>query len=234
MVDPAESRPSWLHWVGAVLRIACLPLVIIWPAGDWGWAQGWALCAIWMGYAVLMGTWLWNNDRDLLAERLKGSPVQEGQKGWDKVLMVLMLVAGLALVVLPSLDHRWGWSSELPPRLQLGALLINIPAFLLVGWVMRTNTFLSRVVKLDEERDHRVITTGPYAIVRHPMYLAVLTCVFAMPLALGSWWGLLPAAVMNGLLVARAVLEDRMLHEELLGYREYAQVTRYRLLPGIF
>ncbi len=230
---PKGAPPPVRFWIGGVLRLACVPVLFLWPSGDWTWPQGWALSAIYVAYGVTMAVWLARNDPDLLTERLKGSPVQEGQAAWDKVLMVAMLVVGLAVFALPVLDHRSAWS-EVPPGLQWIALALNVPAFVLVGWVMRTNTFLSRVVKVDEERGHSVITTGPYALVRHPMYLGVLVAVLSMPLALGSWWGLIPAGLMCLLLVIRTLLEDRMLHSELAGYADYAKQTRFHLLPGLF
>lgn len=100
--------------------------------------------------------------------------------------------------------------------------------------LLKENTFLSRVVKIDEERGHRVITSGPYAIVRHPMYSAVAVILFAFPIALGSWLAVAPAAAMVILLIVRTVLEDRTLHEELSGYSEYAKATPHRLVPWIW
>lgn len=129
---------------------------------------------------------------------------------------------------------RFGWSEPFPVWLEIAAMVVHLPCFLLILFVMRENTYLSRVVKIDEKRGHEVITTGPYAIVRHPMYTAVITMVLAMPIALGSRWGLIPAATMVVLLLARTALEDRTLHQELTGYQDYAEKTRYRLIPGIW
>ena len=99
---------------------------------------------------------------------------------------------------------------------------------------MMTNTYLSQVVKIDHDRGHRVITSGPYAIVRHPMYTAVILLFVAFPLALGSRLGLIPAFFLIFLLIVRTILEDRTLHIELRGYSEYAKNTRYKILPGIW
>jgi protein-S-isoprenylcysteine O-methyltransferase Ste14 len=100
--------------------------------------------------------------------------------------------------------------------------------------VMRENSFLSRVVEIQKDRGHKVITTGPYAVVRHPMYVAVIVSYLATPFALGSLWTLVPAAAMALVLLIRTVFEDRTLHEELDGYRDYAARVRYRLCPGIW
>jgi len=229
-----DRRPSNAKlWIGGLVRVAFVPVVLLWPAGDWTWPHGWAMTGVLVGYAVVMTVWLTRNDPDLLMERLQASPVQEGQKGWDRVLMVAMLVVGLALYVVPPLDHRGGWS-EVPTwasAVGLGACAVGFGG---IFFVMRANTFLSRVVKIQEGRGHTVITDGPYRFVRHPMYAWVLLILIAFPIALDSWWGLIPAVGMAALIVIRTVLEDRTLHAELEGYPEYAQRTKHRLVPGIF
>lgn len=234
MVKQAVSPLHVLQVASAALRVALLPVVLLLPAGTWRWPEAWLLSAVYGGWALGVVSFLSRHDPELLRERSKASPVQAGQPLWDRVLMVAMLVAGIALIVVPGLDVvRYGWS-RLPWPLQLLGFLLHAPSLGGVVWVMRENTFLSRVVKVDEGRGHHVITTGPYAIVRHPMYAAVLLAIVAMPLALGSAWGLLPALAMGALIVARTALEDRQLHRELPGYAEYATRTRYRLIPGVW
>ena len=102
------------------------------------------------------------------------------------------------------------------------------------GWVMRENSYLAQVVKIDTQRDHQVVTTGPYALVRHPMYTVVIILLFAVPVALGSRYALLLSVFLTVLLIVRTYLEDRTLHAELEGYPEYSNITRYRLAPGIW
>ena len=216
-------------------RLAMFPVVFLLPAGTWRWWQAWVLVGIYLSYGAVMGLYLKRHDPALLAERLAASPVQANQAGWDKVLSVLMMVAGFGILLVPGFDVvRFRWSEQLPLWVELTAMAMHLPCFALIGWVMHTNTFLSRVVKIDKARGHHVITTGPYAIVRHPMYVAVIVMIFAMPLALGSRYGLIPAAVMAALIIVRTVLEDRELHAGLPGYPTYAQTTRYRLIPGIW
>lgn len=222
-------------WISAAVRFAMFPVVFLLPAGTWHWWEAWAVIGLYLAYGAVIGTYLWRNDPALLRERMRTSPAQRGQKGWDKVLMILMIVPGMGIFVVPGLDvMRFGWTEPLPLWVEIVALAVHVPCFAFIGWVMRENTYLSRVVKIDVERGHEVITTGPYAIVRHPMYTAVLVMVFAMPLALGSRWGLIPAAVVAALLVVRTALEDRTLHAELPGYVEYAERTRSRLVPGVW
>lgn len=222
-------------WLSLVVRMLAFSVALLWPAGTWGWWEAWLLIGLWLAFAVSMTVFLLRHDPALLAERMKASPVQQGQKGWDKALMLLMLVVGIAIYIVPGFDVvRFQWSEALPVWVEILAMVVHLPGFLFLGWVMHVNTYLSRVVKIDDERGHHVITTGPYAIVRHPMYLAVIVMVFAVPVALGSRYGLIPAALMTALLIVRTHLEDRTLHTELPGYPEYANKTRWRLIPGVW
>jgi protein-S-isoprenylcysteine O-methyltransferase Ste14 len=109
-----------------------------------------------------------------------------------------------------------------------------ILSFMLVFWVMRENTFLSRIVEIQKEKGHRVITTGPYQYVRHPMYFGVIVLFFSIPVALGSLLGLIPSGALTLLILIRTVLEDKTLREELEGYNSYTEKVRYKIIPGIW
>ena len=113
-------------------------------------------------------------------------------------------------------------------------MAIHLPCFLFLWWVMRENTYLSQVVKIDNERQHRVITTGPYSFIRHPMYTVMIVLLISVPIALGSRIAIIPTLFLTVLLIIRTYLEDRTLQEELAGYPEYAEKTRFRLFPGIW
>lgn len=233
-----QKQPTKINariWIRLPLRMAGFAVAILWPAGTWLWWEAWALIGAWLTFVITMAVLLRRHDPALLAERMKSGPVQEGQKTWDKVLLSLMFLAGFGNYIIPGLDvMRFGWSEPFPVWIKALALAAHVPCFLFIGWVMYENTFLSPVVKIDDERGHQVITTGPYALVRHPMYSAIIILLFALPVALGSRFGLIPAALMAALLIVRTYLEDRTLHEELSGYPEYAKTTRYRLIPGIW
>jgi protein-S-isoprenylcysteine O-methyltransferase Ste14 len=223
-----------MTWISSATRVAMLPVVILVPAGTWRWWEAWALFGIYLLYSVVAVAYLTRHDPELLSERLKGN-LNEGQKRWDKIVMILMITAGLGILIVPGFDvMRLAWTQRLPMWVEIVGLAIHLPCFIMIGAVLRENTFLSQVVKIDEQRGHHVIATGPYALVRHPMYVAAIFMIFGMPLALGSRWGLVPAAVMVVLLIIRTALEDRTLHAELPGYPEYAKTTRYRLIPGIW
>lgn len=149
--------------------------------------------------------------------------------------MSVFFIAIIGLYLIPGFDvMRYEWSEPLPEWIRILAMLIHLPCFLLLGWVMRENTFLSQVVKIDKKRGHKVVTTGPYALVRHPMYTVVIVLLFAVPLALGSRFALILSVFLTLLLIIRTYFEDRTLHVELEGYLEYAKQTRYRLIPGIW
>ena len=149
--------------------------------------------------------------------------------------MLLMFFTSFGIYIIPGFDVvRFGWSQPLPIWIKVIAMVLHLPGFLFLSWVMMTNTYLSPVVKIDSNRNHRVITDGPYAIVRHPMYTVVIVLIFAVPVALGSRFALIPALLMALIFIVRTQLEDRTLHRELTGYPEYANKTRYRLVPGIW
>ena len=222
-------------WLSLTVRMMAFAVALLWPAGHWRWWEAWVLIGLWVGFAVTTVVFLSRHDPALLAERMKSRFIQKEQMAWDKILMLLMLIPGLAIYIIPGFDiYRFGWSEPLPVWIEIIAMVIHLPGFVFIGWVMRENTFLSPVVKIDDERGHQVITTGPYARVRHPMYSAVIVLALAVPVALGSRFGLIPAALTAALLIARTVLEDRALHRELPGYPEYTKQTPFRLVPGIW
>ena len=218
-----------------VIRMSFFAVALMWPAGTWRWWEAWVLVGLWSFFAVASTIFLSHHDPALLAERFKVAPIQKGQKDWDKILMSLFYVAGLGIYIVPGFDVvRYEWSNPLPVWMEITAMVVHLPCFLFIGWVMQENTFLSPVVKIDERREHQVITTGPYELVRHPMYSAVIVLLFAVPVGLGSRFGLIPAAFLAVLLIVRTHLEDRTLHAELPGYPEYAKQTPSRLIPGIW
>ena len=224
-----------LLWVRFIVRMSLFALALLWPAGTWNWWEAWVMVGLWTIFGFVLTPYLLKRDPALLAERLKLVPIQKDQKAWDKVIMALFIISGLALYITPGLDVvRYGWSEPLPLWMKAVAIVIHIPCFFLLAWVMRENTYLAQVVKIDVERDHQVITTGPYAYVRHPMYTVVIILLFAVPVALGSRYALLLAVFLTLLLIVRTYLEDRTLHQELDGYAEYAKYTPYRLIPGFW
>jgi protein-S-isoprenylcysteine O-methyltransferase Ste14 len=230
------NKPNAIKvWVSFVIRMTLFTVMLMWPAGTLYWWEAWVTVGLWVIYGVVITYYLLRHDPALLIERLKLVPLHKEQKAWDKVIMLLFFVAGLGLYIVPGFDVvRYEWSESLPLWMKILAMLIHLPCFVLLGWVMRENTYLAQVVKIDKARGHHVITTGPYALVRHPMYTIVIILLFAVPVALGSRFALFLAVFLTVLLIIRTYLEDRTLHAELQGYPEYAKQTRYKLIPGLW
>lgn len=235
MTEQKQQQSNIKLWLSLIVRMALFALALLWPAGTVQWWEAWAIIALWTAFGVVMTIFLSRHDPELLAERMKLLPIQKDQKVWDKLMMALFTIAGIALYIVPGFDVvRYQWSESLPLWMEISAMIIHLPCFWFLWWVMRENTYLSQVVKIDSERGHKVITSGPYAIVRHPMYLVVVVFLFAVPVALGSRHSLILSIILTILMIARTYFEDRTLHEELLGYPEYAQKTSYRLIPGVW
>lgn len=210
-----------------------LALLLFVPAGTLAWPQGWIFMILFVGSSEVMGLWLLKTDPDLLAARMQ-SPMSGEQKLSDRAIVAAVLVVMIVWVVFMPLDaQRLGWSRTPVWAQVLGALLILV-AFL--GWatVLKANSFASTQIRVQKERGQKVISTGPYAIVRHPMYAYVLPLMIGAPLLLGSLWGLGGLVVVFPLLAARILGEEAMLFEGLPGYREYAEKVRYRLFPGLW
>ncbi len=215
-----------------VLLIVMAGLLFL-PAGTWRWPQAWAFLLEFGVLGLAVGLWLARYDPALLRERT-GSLVQAGQRRWDKFGMVGIAVFWCAWIVLMALDaRRLQWSS-VPPALQwLGAVAIAFSTYVTYR-VFRENSFAAPVVKIQRERGQTVIRTGPYGIVRHPMYAGGLFMFLGIPLLLGSWWGLALAPILIIAVAARSVLEERALEAELDGYSDYKRAVRYRLIPFVW
>ena len=211
--------------------ILLLALALLVPAGTWRWPAAWAYVGLYLAFAVPVGIWLQRTNPALLADRVDWS--KRAPKAWDRVLLGLLVPFFVAVYATAGLDFRFGWSGlPLPLR---GACFALVGSFyVLLFFVLRENAFLSRVVEVHPEAGHRVVTTGPYAVVRHPMYAGYILWVLATPLALGSLPALAPAGLIAVGVVVRTVLEDRALRAELPGYAEYMAHVRWRLLPGVF
>jgi protein-S-isoprenylcysteine O-methyltransferase Ste14 len=201
-------------------------------AGTLDWPGAWVYLLWSVAISFGGGYWLSRRDPGLLAERL-GPIVQRDQKAWDKVFMIVVFAVWLGWIALMGLDIRYGWS-RVPLAVQLAGLVLLCLGGYLVGLTFKANSFAAPVVKIQTERQHRVIDSGPYAYVRHPMYSGVLLITAGAPLLLGSWWGLLAGALFVFLIGLRAVLEERTLKAELKGYSDYAAKVRYQLVPYLW
>ena len=222
-------------WLRLAVRMTLFAIALMWPAGTWHWWEAWILVGLWTVFGLVTTHYLIRHDPALLAERLKIVPLHKDQKSWDKALMLLFFIAGIGLYLIPGFDVvRYQWSEPFPVWLRITAMLVHIPCFIFLGWVMRENTYLSQVVKIDKQRGHKVITTGPYALVRHPMYTVTIVLMYVVPVALGSKYALLIASFLTILLIVRTYFEDHTLYTELEGYPEYTKQTPYRLMPKVW
>ena len=222
-------------WLIFSVRMLLFAVAFLWPAGTLYWWEAWVVIILWTVFGIAITNYLLRHDPALLLERLKFVPLHKDQKAWDKAIILPFFILAISLYLLPGFELvRYQWTEPLPLWIRIGAMIIHVPCFWMLGRIMRENTFLSQVVKIDEKRDHKVISTGPYALVRHPMYIVVIVLLFATPAALGSKYTLLLAILLSLLLIVRTYFEDRTLHAELEGYSEYARRTPYRLIPGIW
>ncbi len=228
----AETTRGVIRWlVREVIGVLFVAATLFIPAGRLDWAMGWALVGIYALWVAANALILIPRSPELLAER---ATRQKGMKTWDTMILSIIGLATMAKYIIAGLDVRFGWTMQIPLALQVAALVIAALGYALGTWAMVANAFFSVVNRIQEDRGHTVATTGPYRYVRHPGYLGSLAFELATPIMLGSLWALIPGGLTALLTLVRTALEDRMLHEELPGYGEYAQQTRYRLLPGVW
>jgi protein-S-isoprenylcysteine O-methyltransferase Ste14 len=218
---------AWLAL--AVLTVVMAFLVFI-PAGTVHYWQAWVYLAMFAGVSALTTLDLIRTDQALLERRMRGGPTAEKQP-MQKVIMLSMSIGFIALLVVPALDHRFGWSAVPLRGVVAGDLLVAL-GFYLIFLVYRENTFTSATIEVAENQ--KVIATGPYARVRHPMYASAMLYLLGTPLALGSYWGLVPVVAMMPLLVWRLLAEERFLARNLAGYTDYQKRIRHRLVPFVW
>jgi len=234
MLNPS-AKPPVSVWLKRLLSILLLILImdafLFGAAGRLDWFGAWLLTGLYLAFLIVVVVWTSLKAPGLMEER---SHRAANVKSWDKVITNIYTVLLLALLVTAGLDAgRFRWSN-MPVALQiLGVLLLAFTGFV-IGRVMMVNYYLSRYARIQEDRGQQVVTQGPYRYVRHPMYAVLPLFMAGMALVLGSCWALVPAGLIGVLYIIRTALEDRMLQEELPGYREYAQKVCYRLFPGIW
>ena len=196
---------------------------------DWGWA--WVFLGLYL-LGIAVNALLLRHKPEMIAERARGG---QNRKDWDKMVGGLWaLVYFVLLLLVAGLDMRLGWTKSVSLTVHLAGAAAFVLGLALFSWAMVANAYFSTVVRIQEDRGHTVCTTGPYRFIRHPGYVGAILQSLATPLLLGSWWALLPGGLAAALMVVRTALEDKTLHEELPGYAEYTQQTRYRLLPGLW
>ena len=225
---PADLRSK--AWFALAVLMAVMGLLLFLPAGTVHYWQAWVYLSIFSGASVLTTLYLMREDPALLERRMSGGPTAE-KRPVQRFIMLCTSIGFIALLVVPAFDHRFRWSAVPLGGVLAGELLVAI-GFYLIYRVYRENTFTSATIEVTENQT--VISTGPYAIVRHPMYASASLYLLGTPLALGSWWGFVPIAAMLPFLIWRLFDEERFLARNLPGYAEYQKQVRHRLVPFVW
>jgi protein-S-isoprenylcysteine O-methyltransferase Ste14 len=225
---PMSRTTAILYAIGSPLFLVALVFV---PAGRIDWIPGWIFIAVLVAAFSLAALLMTRLNPVIFRAR---SRFQPGTKTWDLVLLAVLLPAMVAEIPVATLDAgRMRWS-EVPLWVVLLGYALLLGSIAVTTWAQAVNPYFEPGVRIQEERAQHVISSGPYKFVRHPGYSAAIVMFVAMPLALASWWALLPAALASALLVVRTGLEDSLLRAELSGYADYARRTRHRLVPGLW
>jgi len=219
--------------VQLILVLVVMPLLPMIVSGAWGWWEAWAYAILSFFGFIISRALASRRHADLLVERTRSMGMEDA-KPWDKVLAPSMALGSVVPLVIAGLDKLYGWTAPFELNIKIIALVIVILGYVFGSWALIENRFFSGVVRIQTDRGHQVVTTGPYRIVRHPGYAGALWTYLATPILLDSLWALIPTILLFGVLILRTSLEDRTLQEELPGYREFTQKTRYRLFPGIW
>jgi protein-S-isoprenylcysteine O-methyltransferase Ste14 len=221
---------GWKAVAGLVNLIVVLGVAIFLPAETIRFEEGWIFLGVFGAAVLAITVYLMKYDPALLARRVKAGPVAEERMG-QKVVQGVASIAFIAIFVVSGLDHRFRWSSVPLPVVALGDVLVAGGLFF-VFLVFRENTFTSATIEV-AERQH-VVSTGPYAVIRHPMYSGALVMLLGVPLALGSWFSFPAVVPLAVAIVWRLYDEERLLEKDLDGYVEYRKTVRYRIVPYVF
>jgi protein-S-isoprenylcysteine O-methyltransferase Ste14 len=213
------------------VSVVSMGAALFWSAGRIDWWPGWGLIALNCSWIVGTITVIFRRDPDLLDERL--TP-RKGSKRWDLAIISLHSLLQVATFVIAGLDQRYGWTPGLPVTAQVAALILCCMGYALAVWATASNPFFTYIVRIQADRDHTVVTGGPYHYIRHPSYAGAILALVLVPILLASWPAFVIGSIDAILFVLRASMEDRTLLAELPGYAAYARQVRYRLVPGIW
>jgi protein-S-isoprenylcysteine O-methyltransferase Ste14 len=229
---PAKSwgRDEWQAMISLAITLVVMGVVMFWPAGTFAWPNGWWFIASFRVAMAISIVVLWRLNPEIFAAR-KG--IAAGTKAWDYVFLVLVLGGFVAILPVAGFDYRFGWS-QLPGPVVVAGHGVMLIGFAGTAWAQAVNRHFEPSVRIQSDRGHTVISSGPYAYIRHPGYVFGSLMAIGVALALGSGRALFPALLVMMGLVARTVLEDAMLQAELAGYAEYARRVKARWLPGVW
>lgn len=219
--------------VQLLIVLVVVPLVPMIISGAWDWWEAWTYAILSVFGFIISRALASRRHPDILVERARSMDMEDA-KPWDKILAPSMALGSVLILVVAGMDKLFGWTTPFTLNLKLAALIAIFLGYIFGSWALIENRFFSGVVRIQTDRGHHVVTTGPYRIVRHPGYAGALWTYIAMPILLDSLWAFIPTVLLVGVLVLRTSLEDRTLQNELPGYKEFTQKTRYRLFPGIW
>jgi len=229
-----NSKTSPIKLFLTFIYILIFPLVLLGLSGNWFWIQGWIFSIWFLGLSYITIIYLYRYDPGLLEERYR-KPGSGEEKGWDKYFIYIMFPSFIIWFFIMPLDaQRFDWSTNFPLLLEIiGFLLLTCSGFLLFR-SYKDNSFVSPLVRIQSERGQKVVSTGVYGFVRHPMYLGGIMLFFGAPLLLGSIYGIIVGIFLSLIFVVRIIGEEKMLMKELDGYRDYKDKVKYRLIPYIW
>lgn len=223
----SNHKLTKLALIRIIMAILVFMLIFFLPAGTFRYWEAWVYIVVLVGLVFIALFYTLKKDPVLLRRRLQ---TQEKRTEQSLVIKISLLLS-LLTFILPGFDHRFGWSN-IPAVIVILADLLVIAGYVFIVFVLRENSYAARTVTVEEGQ--KVISTGPYSLVRHPMYLGYIVFFVMSPIALGSWWAVLPALLVIPLMVFRLLNEETVLSRELDGYQDYMKKTRYHLLPGIW
>ena len=228
---PSLDRSGVKRIVQVLATGILLGVVLFVSAGRLDWPMAWVYVGLYFVGILVNGIVLGRRSPELINERGRGL---RGTKSWDKVWVAISAPLPLIMLVIAGLDAgRFGWSS-MPLPLAVAGLMVLVLAYAVIAWAMAANAYFSTAVRIQEDREHRVVSSGPYRFVRHPGYVGMILMYVGAPVMLGSLWALIPGGLNGVAFIVRTALEDGTLQAELPGYSDYAGRVRYRLLPGIW
>jgi protein-S-isoprenylcysteine O-methyltransferase Ste14 len=214
----------------AIFGVAFFAALLFWPAGTLNYWQAWVFIAVFMVATIIPSLYLAVKDPAALQRRMKAGPMAEG-RALQKLIITGTIVAVVAVLVVSALDHRFDWSNVPTPIVIFGDFLVAV-GLGIAQLVVIQNSYAAATITVEAEQ--KVVSTGLYGLVRHPMYVGTLIMMIGTPLALDSCWGLLPTMLAVPVLAARIEDEEKMLRQELVGYDEYTHKVHYRLVPGVW
>ncbi|MFA4860611.1 isoprenylcysteine carboxylmethyltransferase family protein [Methanoregula sp.] len=226
MTDERQIRIRGILF--GLVPVVLMGVILFISAGTLFWPAAWLILLVMFSATTIVTA---TCHAELITERMQK---QAGAKEYDQKLVRLLNLIGLLPLLVAGLDLRFGWTGQMAFPVQAISMVLFLLGYFIFSWALLSNRFFSLIVRVQSEKGHHPVTTGPYRFVRHPGYLGFIIIVLAQPVLLGSVWAVIPAVVTAGLIVWRTALEDRTLQKELPGYREYTEQIPYRLIPGIW